>query len=167
MAMTTPYRHRRWVCIAVAATLVWLGCADHSEPTTNPVRTMDADQFTQMIAADNFSGLVVVFATWCFPCREELPEVADAFRSLSAPGIQIIAASVDDGQTSQVQSLVNRLKLPFPVYHVGTGLIPKFRIIGVPTLLLVNKGLIVENSPGQQSSESLEAKIKKLSDATP
>lgn len=160
--MVKRHRNRRWLFATLLALLLWSGCSDHDQPTTNPVQPMDILQFRNIISDKAFSGLVVVFATWCQPCREELPMVAEVYRTHSSRGARIIAVSVDDGETGTVQRLVNRLQLPFPVYHVGTALIPEYRLVGVPTLLVVNKGMLVVNSPGQQSARSLTKTIERL-----
>ncbi len=129
-------------------------------PTTNPVRSLDAEQFHQIITDKAFSGLVAVFASWCPPCREELPELARLYREQKPEGAQIIAASMEKGDVKEVQRVVNELGLPFPVYYVGETLGLKYRIIGVPTLMVVRQGKIVEMIPGQQSPRELAAKLK-------
>ena len=148
--------------IAVSAMLLWIGCTDRNLPTTNPVQPMDVKQFQAIVTDTDFSGLAVVFASWCRPCRRELPELTEVYHAFSSKGIRVISVSVDDGDTSKVQSLVNRLQLPYPVYHVGTALVPEYRLVGVPTLLVFHKGKVVENSPGQQSAQSLTEKVMRL-----
>ncbi|RJQ74508.1 MAG: TlpA family protein disulfide reductase [Desulfobacteraceae bacterium] len=170
----TPMRRRRsrmrvkarygmvWFSILPLIALAWLGCGGPVQETTNTVQRMDVAQFDHMISTQDFSGLVVVFASWCPPCREELPAIARLYRNDLPQGTQIVAISLDEGDTKTVQRLVNELKLPFPTYHVGMPAAAHYKIVGVPTLMLVDRGRILEKTPGQQSPSQLAAKMKKL-----
>ncbi|MDA8139091.1 MAG: TlpA disulfide reductase family protein [Desulfobacteraceae bacterium] len=152
-----------WISLTLMVVLLCDGaCSNTDSPTTNPVQSLELNQFADLVTAETFTGLVVVFATWCSPCRHELPDVAEVYRNKPSQQIQIIAVSVDDEGPAPVQRLVNKLQLPFPVYHVGPALISALRIVGVPTLLVMNKGKLVESSPGQQNARALLAKINKL-----
>lgn len=148
----------------IAAVLMFIlaGCSGPDRPTTNPVRKMDAAGFEHVISDRNFSGLVVVFASWCPPCREELPDVARIYRHDLPQGVKIVALSLDEGDDKAVQRLVNELELPFPVYQVGMQAAAHFRIIGVPTVMWVRQGRIVEKTPGRQSPSQLVNKLKTL-----
>lgn len=143
--------------------MAWIGCNGPTQPTTNPVQRLDVDRFDRLVATETFNGLVVIFATWCAPCREELPELATIYRDHKPENVQIMALSLDDGDTRTVQHLVDELKLPFAVYHVGMQAVAKYKIVGVPTLMVVKEGRILEKIPGQQSSREIVAKLKLLS----
>ncbi len=144
----------------VALAIMALIACGPPPPTTNPVRSLDAEQFHNLISAKEFNGLVAVFASWCPPCREELPHLAKLYRKAKPENAQIIAVSMDKGDVQAVQLMVNRLELPFPIYYVGQPLADKYQIVGVPTLLVVRQGRIVEKIPGQQSSRQLAAKLR-------
>ncbi|MFZ1985830.1 MAG: TlpA disulfide reductase family protein [Desulfatitalea sp.] len=160
-AKSLPTKVRRGLLVLFI--LAWIGCNGPAPPTTNPVQRLDVDQFDRLITAEGFNGLVVVFATWCAPCREELPELATIYRSNKPENVQIIALSLDESDARTVQHLVDELKLPFAVYHVGMQALVKYKIIGVPTMMVVKEGRILEMIPGQQSPGELVAKIKMLS----
>jgi len=146
-------------CLAALAVMLLIACGS-PPPTTNPVHSLDAEQFHNRISAREFNGLGAVFASWCPPCREELPDLAKLYRKAKPEKAQIIAVSMDKGDVGAVQLMVNRLELPFPIYYVGQPLADKYQIVGVPTLLVVRQGRIVEKIPGQQSSRQLAAKLK-------
>ena len=156
--MKLPWPQIRRSLAALAITFL-IACGT-PPPTTNPVRPLDVEQFQRMISAKEFNGVVAVFASWCPPCREELHDLAKLDRKAKPENVQIIAVSIDRGDVSAVQILVNRLALPFPIYYVGEPLAEKFQIAGVPTLIVVRQGRIVEKTPGQQSARQLAAKLK-------
>ena len=147
--------------LAALAITVLIACSP-PPPTTNPVRSLEVEQFDNLISAKEFNGLVAVFASWCPPCREELHDLAKLDRKARSENARIIAVSMDQDDPQAVQRVVNQLGLPFPVYYVGLPLAQKYRIVGVPTLLVVRQGQIVEKVLGQQSSSQLAAKLKRV-----
>lgn len=67
-----------------------------------------------------FSGRVLVvnfWATWCGPCREELPALETLFRTLEPEGFTVLAVSVDAGSREAVRRFVSARGLSFPVLH--------------------------------------------------
>lgn len=131
-------------------------------PTTNPVQAIELGQLNNKISQKNFSGLVVAMASWCPPCREELPILAKLYEKYNGKGVQIMAISVDAEGPKVVQPLIDELKIPFPVYWVGTQAIRHYRLVGVPTLMIYDNGRPIEKLPGRQSKQTIERKIKAL-----
>lgn len=131
-------------------------------PTTNPVQTIELGQLNNKISHKNFSGLVVAMASWCPPCREELPILAKLYQKYNGKGVQIMAISVDAEGPKAVQPLIDELKIPFPVYWVGTQAIRHYQLVGVPTLMVYDNGRPIEKLPGRQSKQTLERKIQAL-----
>lgn len=142
--------------------LVALVQCDDALPTANPVTTIELAGLDKILGDKEFSGLATIIASWCPPCREELPDLAKLHRKYQDREINIIAISIDEGGPADVQPLINKLKIPFPVYWVGTKAIKKYKIVGVPTLLVVRNGEILETVPGLHPRSVLESKIQKL-----
>jgi thiol-disulfide isomerase/thioredoxin len=147
--------------LAALAIMALIACGP-PPPTTNPIRSLEVEQFNTLISAKEFNGLVAVFASWCPPCREELHDLAKLYRNNPPEQAQIIAVSMDRGDVPAVQRMVNELELPFPIYHVGEPLAKQYKIIGVPTLLVVQQGQIVEKILGQQSRREMSAQLKRF-----
>jgi thiol-disulfide isomerase/thioredoxin len=150
--------------IGVLGTMMLLGgCSDYKLETVNPIKPLSLDAFEQMITAKTFNALVVVFAVWCRPCREELPDFAKLYNEHKYANVELMAVSIDDGNAKKVQFLVDDLRLPFPVYHVGSPVIKQYRILGIPTLLVVKGGMIVKQLSGQQTPKALASLLDQLS----
>ncbi len=131
-------------------------------PTTNKVQAIELNALDGMISGSEFRGLVVAMASWCPPCREELPILSKLYDKYHEKGIQIIAISLDSEGPEEVQPLINKLKVQFPVYWVGTRAAQHYRISGVPTTLVYNKGKLIERLPGSHPKRIIENKIKAL-----
>ncbi|MGI8785643.1 MAG: TlpA family protein disulfide reductase [Acidobacteriota bacterium] len=68
----------------------------------------------------DYRGQIVVlnfWATWCVPCRKEMPELVELQSVLGSRGVQFIGASLDDAETQgQIPAFVRRHKINFPVW---------------------------------------------------
>lgn len=123
-----------------------------------------ADEFTP----ENEHALVVsFFASWCLPCRKELPFLQHMADSLSSEGLRLIAVSVDSAYDSSLKELVNELKLTCPVIHDKYGIVAKRYECGsaLPYTVFINrKGIVSSVSVGYSSSKknAIKAEIKKI-----
>ena len=92
----------------------------------------------------DFKGQVVVlnfWATWCAPCRNEMPTLADLQTAYAGKGLKVLPLSGDvDTQFNDVKSFID-VQEPLEVY-VDSNLIPKtakFGIMGLPATLIIDK----------------------------
>jgi len=114
------------------------------------------------IASSDFSGLVTIMASWCPPCRKELPVLGKLHDAYKGQHIQIVAISVDADGAAAVQSLINELKIAYPVFWVGMEVVRRYKISGVPTLLVIRNGVVEQKIPGSLPRNTLESIIKGL-----
>ncbi len=72
----------------------------------------------------DYRGQVVVvnfWATWCVPCREEMPMLVSIQNDYAAKGVEVIGASSDEaGKVEAVRRFVRKLGIPFPVWLGAT-----------------------------------------------
>lgn len=92
----------------------------------------------------DFKGQVILlnfWATWCPPCREEMPSMERLYRRFKSRGFVILALSIDSKGEEVVGPFVRSFALTFPV-----GLDPKmtvsgeYRMAGLPTSILIERG---------------------------
>jgi thiol-disulfide isomerase/thioredoxin len=126
------------------------------------VRIIAMKDLNDLIQAPGFSGLVAVVASWCPPCKAELPMLSELYNQYQTKGVQIVAVSLDAGGAQAMQPLIDELKIPFPVYWVGMEAVKEFKIVGVPTTMVFKQGQLVEKRPGAQSRRYFEKTIQSL-----
>ena len=121
-----------------------------------------------------FRGDVVMvnfWATWCKPCRAELPELARLHRELGPRGFEVLAVNIDTERLeSKVRKMTADFDLPFTVLRDPEGsVVGPWQVVGYPTSFLVGResellwrrdGIIFEQDPelGALLETSLAAK---------
>jgi thiol-disulfide isomerase/thioredoxin len=121
----------------------------------------------QRISLSKLKGKVVVvnfWATWCPPCREEIPGFNEVYEKYRNQGLEIIGLSIEQGKESEVISFTRTNKMSYPVSIASPELIEDYGPIDlIPTTFIVNKdGDIVYKQVGSISSSQLESIIKPL-----
>ncbi len=112
--------------------------------------------------------LLNFWATYCIPCREEIPALNKLQSELEAQGLRIVGASVDDtidGINSYQQEVV---KFDYPVLVGGSDAKVKFEQAVLPTTYLIDRqGRIRNKIIGARDKAGLEAAVKPLLAETP
>lgn len=132
-----------------------------SPKTIDNIPFIDRDKHPLHIA--DFKGQVVVlnvWATWCAPCRFEMPTLAKLQSAYADKGLKVIPLSVDtDEKFDDVKSFID-VQEPLQVYADPNFAAPqKFGISGMPaTLILDKQGREVARLDGQASWDTPEVK---------
>lgn len=110
-------------------------------------------------------GRVVVlnfWATWCIPCRSEIPALSAMGKSLAGEGLTVVGVSYDD-TAEMVQEFQKDLKQDYLVVLGGKDVGSQLPASPLPTTYIIDRqGLIREKFIGERSQAAFEAVIKPL-----
>lgn len=92
----------------------------------------------------DFRGRVIllnVWATWCAPCREEMPALDRLQASLGGPGFEVVALSIDRGGVHFVKRFYEELGLHALGIYIDENAeaLSKLGAVGIPLTLLVDR----------------------------
>ena len=88
--------------------------------------------------------LVNFWASWCDPCREEFPHMAELYREFDRKDFDIAAVS-DDVDSRSMQAFVRRYRPPFPILVGGGRMKQIYHYRGLPySVLLDRRGRVIE-----------------------
>jgi peroxiredoxin len=86
------------------------------------------------------------WATWCIPCRQEMPTMEEAYQEYKSRGLEILAVSLDAGSNSVVKNFMHELKLDFPVLlDPDMEVLRLYRQFSIPASFLIDKQGIVRH----------------------
>jgi len=85
--------------------------------------------------------LMNVWATWCDPCREEMPSLERLYREYRERGLRVVAISIDDGgQVDLINEFVSEHGLTFDVLHdPKSAIMRQYPVRGVPQTFLISR----------------------------
>ncbi len=109
---------------------------------------MTLDAASQVKTLTDYRGEVVVlniWATWCGPCREEMPSMQKLHEALGPQGLKIVAVSVDaPGKEQVIRDFTKEYGLTFEVVHDSTGTIQTiYRTTGVPETIVIGRDGVI------------------------
>jgi len=95
--------------------------------------------------------LVNLWATWCAPCRKEMPAMEALYEELGPKGFKIAAVSVDEGNLEDVKRFADELGLTFDILHDGDGSVQQaYQTVMFPESFLIDRnGTIVKKAIGE------------------
>ncbi len=85
--------------------------------------------------------LLNVWASWCEPCKEELPTLADLYRERGHEGLKVVGVSIDAVRAhNEVRRLVQQYRVPYPiVLDPKSTIVPMLKVNGYPTTVIIGR----------------------------
>jgi thiol-disulfide isomerase/thioredoxin len=100
------------------------------------------------------------WATWCGPCKAELPRVKKAYADYHAKGLEVLGVSCDNEGAALQKFLDENKDMPWPqlfdVHHPGWHpLATSYGINGIPTMFLIDKKGVLRSVTARQNFEEM------------
>lgn len=119
-----------------------------------------------LISTADWNGKIVIlnfWATWCPPCREEIPELitlADRYKDR----LVVIGVSMDDSDPEEVKQFAQTMKMTYPIVMASREMVYEYGgVPALPTSFVINKeGRIVQKHVGLFATEVYEGEIRAL-----
>lgn len=145
--------------LAVVATILAIGSASAERAPDLTAPLLDGSGDLSLRDLEGKVVLVNIWATWCEPCRREMPELQALSETYADEGLHVIGVSVDAvGSNDEIQRFAARLGVTFTLMRDETGQFQKaFRTSGVPETLLIDRaGNIAYQWKGELEAGSAE-----------
>jgi cytochrome c biogenesis protein CcmG, thiol:disulfide interchange protein DsbE len=158
-----PFRRPAWLTwsnVLLVVVLVWAAprCWPHVEALVG-IRHRERERRPayavttregRPLTADSLRGRVVlvnVWATWCAPCRAEMPALRQLAEAYASDGLVVLGLSVDRGPADAVDRFLAERAITYPVAIVGDDVIAAFGgVVGYPTSFLVDRTGVIRHT---------------------
>ena len=134
--------------------------------TVAPVWSLE-DVDGKTVRSTDFKGKVVIldfWATWCGPCREEIPKFIALQKQYEKQGLVVVGLSVDENGADAVKPFAQRLGINYPIVLADQKTQAAFGgIEAVPTTYIIDRnGRIAKEHVGFTDKNEFENEIKPL-----
>jgi peroxiredoxin len=153
--------------------LLWMGqqpATSAPQPTTPAGATApDFALFSpegQEIGLSDYEGQVILinwWATWCPPCKAEMPALNAFYETYQADGFVVLAVNSQEG-ASTVKDFIQNNGFTFPVLLDSQGqVMNRYHVRALPTSFIIDRqGVIQHIQTGEISPQQLEAIVEPL-----
>ncbi len=121
---------------------------------------------------DSLSGykghpvLINFWATWCVPCRDEMPRLVALYQKHQSAGLIILAIDLTEQEISKknVQHFVTEFQMPFPVLLDEKGKVfRRYKLHGLPTSVFIGPdGVVRAVNPGPITEAALQQHLAEI-----
>jgi peroxiredoxin len=161
---------RQLLVLGFVAAAILSGCGRSAQP---PAAVASAPDFTltgvdgkvfHLADTKGTVRLVDFWATWCAPCREEIPMFKDFHELYGSKGFTLVGIAMDDEGVSKVKPFVDENKLPYLTLIGNETVAASFGgLVGFPSAFLIDReGRIVDSWVGAVPRAVLEKRIQSL-----
>ena len=114
------------------------------------------------VSLNDYRGKVVLlnfWATWCAPCRKEMPSIQTLWARYKARDLVVLAVSEDDGEREKITRFISKIKVNFPILlDHDFKIADSYMLPGLPTTYLIGRdGTIAATVVGTQDWSRREA----------
>lgn len=148
---------KRWICaVFLLAAFMASGCTKREAPAVEgslaPDFTLN-DLSGRPVQLSSLKGKVVLlnfWATWCPPCREEIPSMFRLNQAMQGKPFQMLAVSIDEGGKDAVQAFFKKGGAALPALLDTDGKVARrYGTTGVPETFVIDaKGVIMKKIIG-------------------
>ncbi len=115
--------------------------------------------------ASLFQGKIVLldfWATWCPPCREEIPGFVRLYQKYKDRGVEVVGVALDQSGPEAIQDFVKEFQVSYPILVGDSGVAQAYGgVRAIPTTFLIGReGRILQKYLGFHEEEFFESAIR-------
>ena len=156
---------RSIMLVTLVAFSLFLAAGAFAATKVNPkdIPTIDAGELFNRVSKEKGKVVVVnVFASWCPPCRDEIPGLVKLRRNFPEDQVVLLGVSVDK-EPKALANYMSEMHINYPVLLAKGNFVQRVGVTAVPQLLIYNKeGELVINHRGLVDEEDLNKEVTRI-----
>ncbi|HLE87389.1 MAG TPA: TlpA disulfide reductase family protein [Candidatus Brocadiaceae bacterium] len=153
----------KYVCLAFLFTLTLFTFSTNS-PASDSIEKITLSELKTVL--DNNKGKIVIldlWATWCPPCRKEIPGFISLYNKYQGKGVEILGIAFDENGYEAVPPFIKKMGVNYPVYLDGGDIAQAYNLQAYPTTVIYGKdGKVANKHIGFVSEKEFEDEIGEL-----
>jgi thiol-disulfide isomerase/thioredoxin len=154
------------LCIVLFLQLSGVALAAEPEISPEDIPTMDSGELLALVAEEKGKVIVInIFASWCPPCRDEIPVLVNLRRQYPEDSLLLVGVSVDR-EPKALANYMGEMRMNYPVYLAKGDFMRRVGVKAVPQLLIYGKsGKLEVNHVGLADEGDLKTNLKEFLEA--
>ncbi|MBE7446623.1 MAG: redoxin domain-containing protein [Planctomycetia bacterium] len=128
------------------------------------VRRIKLDELNSLLESNKGKVVIVdLWATWCPPCRKEIPGFINLYNKYKTNGVEIIGIAFDENGPEVVPPFIKKTGINYPVYLGGDDIAEAHDLRAYPTTIVYGKnGKVASRHIGYVSEKDFDDEISAL-----
>jgi len=141
---------KRILVLAALMTVAFVAAGAACSPAKTQAETTPAPDFTikdlqgTSLSLSSYKGKVLVlnfWATWCPPCRKEIPDFIEAYRELKDKGLEILGVSVDETTAEALLEWTKKTGINYPIALATPEIVRDYEPGNyIPATIIIDRG---------------------------
>ncbi|MBL7071838.1 MAG: TlpA family protein disulfide reductase [Candidatus Omnitrophica bacterium] len=159
---------RNLLFLLLAGIILIVGCSSPVESADKKASDFSLENINNKTErlSDHQNKVIILnfFATWCPPCKSEIPDFIELMDEYGDDGFVIIGVSLDRGGVDEVKAFAEKYKINYPLLMDDGQVSNTYGPVqSIPTTFIIDKdGVITEKIIGARKKDYFEDRIKPL-----
>lgn len=130
----------------------------------NDIRKIKLEELENVLKENKGKVVIVdLWATWCPPCRMEIPGFINLYKKYRDKNVEIIGVAFDENGETVVPPFAKKMGINYPVFLGGEDIASEYNLRAFPTTIVYNKnGEVAETHIGYVKEEVFDEQINEL-----
>ena len=156
-------RKFKYICLAFLFTLTLFTFSTNSH-AGDSIKKIKLSELKSVL--ENNKGKVLIldlWATWCPPCRKEIPGFINLYNKYQSKGVEILGIAFDENGSEVVPPFIKKMGINYSVYLDGGDIAEAYDLQAYPTTVIYGKdGKVVNKHIGFVSEKEFDDEIGEL-----
>ena len=153
----------KYVCLAFLFTVTLFMFSTNSH-AGDSIKKITLSELKTVL--ESIKGKVVIldlWATWCPPCRKEIPGFINLYNKYKAKNVEILGIAFDENGSEVVPPFIKKMGINYPVYIEGGDVAQAYDLQAYPTTIIYGKdGNVANKHIGYVSEKEFDDEIGEL-----